>query len=245
MPNDNIIDVDFIENGKEEQKMFTIKQVSELLNETTKTINYWVVKLDDILVVQMVGRERIFTENDVENLRHIQHMVNIEKMDTDQIKLELNKPHTSLIIKQDKPKINKAMIETIANVLSYQIIDKIQQLNKENMNEITTITRELCTTIEENTKDELNKQNEVIETQSKYIKQLEKKMTTLNKGINEQVKISKSIDEKLSQQEEKSIERDIVLTETLKNNMENRKKNQEQDELTKSNKGFFTRLFNK
>jgi hypothetical protein len=150
----NIIDVDFIDTGTSESNYYTIDDISKLLDEEIKIINYWCVKLDDILNINTIGRDKIFSETDLNNLKQVKHLIREKKMDTDQVKKYLNRPETK-VIKRDNNQIPMNMINTIANVIAMQVSNSIAESNKE-----------ICITV--------SKQNE-------YIEQLEKKIDFLSK----------------------------------------------------------------
>lgn len=150
----NIIDVDFINTGTNEPSYYTVEDISKLLNEESKIINYWCVKLDSVLNINTIGRERIFSETDLNNLKQVKHFIREKNMDTDQVKKYLSQPETK-IIKRTENQISMSMINTIANVIAMQVSNSIAESNKE-----------ICITVSK---------------QTEYIEQLEKKIESLSK----------------------------------------------------------------
>ena len=210
MDKENIIDVDFINTGTSEPSYYSTEEVSKILDEEVKTINYWCVKLDSILNINLVGRERIFNDTDLNNLKQIKRLIREEKMDTDQVKQYLSEPETK-IIKRNENQIPMTMISTIANVIATQISNSIAEANKE-----------IAATIK---------------TQSKYIKQLEKKVDVLSKQ-------QETIASKLDSMEQQATTRDTEILDHLHRKLEEREQQFQLQQQSQTKKSFFRRLFN-
>lgn len=222
---ENIIDAEFTEdksikyiNGK--PIYYSTGQVADILCENDSTIRYWCIQFNNILNIKTSGRNRQFTETDIEKLRYIQKLLRKDNFTIKQVQ-EIATEQQLDLIENNKVEQDKFMIQAIAKALTIELDNKFQ-----------LIQDQLNTSLE-------LKLNEAKQKQSKEINQL--KLDLSNK-IEENQKLMESI---IKEQNSKAEKRDIELVNSLKQVQEIAKRQYELHQKENENKGFFKRLFGK
>lgn len=222
---ENIIDAEFTEdksikyiNGK--PIYYSTGQVADILRENDSTIRYWCIQFNNILNIKTSGRNRQFTETDIEKLRYIQKLLRKDNFTIKQVQ-EIATEQQLDLIENNKVEQDKFMIQAIAKALTIELDNKFQ-----------LIQDQLNTSLE-------LKLNEAKQKQSEEINQL--KLDLSNK-IEENQKLMEAI---IKEQNSKAEKRDIELVNSLKQVQEITKRQYELHQKENENKGFFKRLFGK
>lgn len=222
---ENIIDAEFTEdksikyiNGK--PIYYSTGQVADILCENDSTIRYWCIQFNNILNIKTSGRNRQFTETDIEKLRYIQKLLRKDNFTIKQVQ-EIATEQQLDLIGNNKVEKDNFMIQAIAKALTIELDNKFQ-----------LIQDQLNTSLE-------LKLNEAKQKQSEEINQL--KLDLSNK-IEENQKLMEAI---IKEQNSKAEKRDIELVNSLKQVQEITKRQYELHQKENENKGFFKRLFGK
>lgn len=222
---ENIIDAEFTEdksikyiNGK--PIYYSTGQVAGILRENDSTIRYWCIQFNDILNIKTSGRNRQFTETDIEKLRYIQKLLRKDNFTIKQVQ-EIATEQQPDLIENNKVEKDNFMIQAIAKALTIELDNKFQ-----------LIQDQLNTSLE-------LKLNEAKQKQSEEINQL--KLDLSNK-MEENQKLMETI---IKEENSKAEKRDIELVNSLKQVQEITKRQYELHQKENENKGFFKRLFGK
>lgn len=224
----NIIDIEFTEDKsvkfiKGKPLYYKTNDVAELLEENPSTIRFWAECFKDFLNIELSGRNRKFKEVDIEKLRYIKKLLREDNLTINQVKQYCSEEDMSIIeskMKQSEP----IMIQSIASAITMEVatyMDEFKEsLGKQVLQEI---------------QDGLIQQQNSLESFQSDLK--EHIAITIAEEVKSNVESIKGyIDEK----ELQARQRDIDMLETLKKNMEEQKKLNEQ-----KSRGFFGKLFGK
>lgn len=123
-----------------EKKYYTIQEVSQLANIEQERIEYYYMKLNDILDITSVGMYQVYTKEDVENIKVIRKLDLDKNMSMDDIKHHLETHRQEIIIKQED-KIDVSFLDFLAQVMNNQNnkIDNVIQQNQKLVNIIEKI----------------------------------------------------------------------------------------------------------
>lgn len=66
--------------GQVKKLYWSISEVSEMLNESYSTLRYWETEIKELQPKKNEGNTRFYTEKDIEILKQIQYMRDVEKM---------------------------------------------------------------------------------------------------------------------------------------------------------------------
>ena len=104
---EKILDVDFQDVTEEKEKRILIYRTSQVavkLGESESTIRTWCNTFKDFLKIETSGRNRQFTETDIENLRYIKEMIRVQGYSHTKILEMLSKDKEELIEVSQNPK---------------------------------------------------------------------------------------------------------------------------------------------
>lgn len=240
---DNIIDADFtnVEDDmsdkdtktrliRGEPLFYTTTQVSEMVGVEPSTIRFWSKRFENLLDIEVSNKNKQYKKTDVEKLKFIKKLAKEDGLTLQQVEdycsskgFDINEIEQSVVDSS-----NPLAIQTIMAALTVEIDKKLNSFSNELLNKI----------------DEKQK-NGILIQQEMNDKLHETIALTVDEIVSE--KLDKSVSEFKSYVDEKerqATSRDIEMIDMLKNNMEERKKKQEELEAEKK-KSFWGRLWGK
>ncbi|MHB9924615.1 helix-turn-helix domain-containing protein [Clostridium botulinum] len=240
---DNIIDAEFtnveenINNEDTKTRLirgeplfYTTTQVSEMVGVEPSTIRFWSKRFENLLDVEISNKNKQYKKLDVEKLKFIKKLTREDGLTLQQVQdycstkgFDINEIEQSVVDSS-----NPLAIQTIMSALTVEIDKKLNSFSENLLNEI----------------DKRQKSGILIQ-QEMNDKLHETIALTVDEIVSE--KLDKSVSEFKSYVDEKerqATSRDIEMIDMLKNNMEERKKQQEELEAEKK-KSFWGRLFGK
>lgn len=85
---------------KAKKLYYSIGEVENILGETNAIIRYWIDSFKHIKPHRSAGGTRQFTQEDIDNLKIIQHLIRNKGLTVSGAKKELKRKHTELEIRQ-------------------------------------------------------------------------------------------------------------------------------------------------
>lgn len=218
-----IVDVEYTEVNKQSlENYYTIDYVAKQLNVDESKIVFWCNKFNDLLNIQTISMYHVFNNIDVENLKTIKRKNIDEGLSIKEIKEYLNKNNDAIII----PKRNNNEISLI-NIFSEIINLQNKKLDKiiDNQNKIleigneiqSNITSKVDEKISEVVTDKLDEQSQILESKIQHITDENEKQFT---------------------------DKWLKIEEEYKQLSQNRKKQYEEEQENKRNKGFWNKISN-
>ncbi|EPY2277991.1 helix-turn-helix domain-containing protein [Clostridium sporogenes] len=240
---DNIIDAEFtnveenINNEDTKTRLirgeplfFTTMQVSKMVGVEPSTIRFWSKRFENLLDVEISNKNKQYKKSDVEKLKFIKKLTKHDGLTLQQVQdycstkgFDINEIEQSVVDSS-----NPLAIQTIMSALTVEIDKKLNSFSENLLNEI-----------------DKRQKNGVLIQQEMNDKLHETIALTVDEIVSE--KLDKSVSEFKSYVDEKerqATSRDIEMIDMLKNNMEERKKQQEEIEAEKK-KSFWGRLLGK
>lgn len=229
----NPIDVEFEEdtstryiNGK--PIYWNTSQVAEQLGIESSAVRYYCDCFSDFIKVKRSGRNRKFTDKNIEQLKFIKKLLKEDNLTIEQAKEFLSLKDTSKLehkIENEEPLPAKILATMVSKQLSEQLENIKVQIIEEIIGTINT-NFEYQSEIQQQTKVELK--DCIAVTVDEIVTE------TLDNSLKE---FKATLDIK----EQEANKRDIEMLDLLHKNLEARR----QEDLQKQNKGFFSRLFRK
>ena len=222
---------------------YTVLDIANELNEEERTIRYWYKKFEVFFDVDREQRHKIFSEKDLNLMKYIQKLKKEQSKSIEQIEKYLKdysekiKNGTDLVYSEIKiPAINNSNIEMqdimiqFANFISNKIEIESQNIIAQNQKMIREEIQKAVSNL-----TEINHKNiqEITETISNN---LSTSQEALKRELND-------ITQQVRENEQKSMRRDIEMTNLLKENMALRKKEHQEQENRKKKKGFLSKIF--
>ncbi|HDK7176576.1 TPA: MerR family transcriptional regulator [Clostridium botulinum] len=240
---DNIIDAEFtnveenINNEDTKTRLirgeplfFTTMQVSTMVGVEPSTIRFWSKRFENLLDVEISNKNKQYKKSDVEKLKFIKKLTREDGLTLAQVQdycstkgFDINEIEQSVVDSS-----NPLAIQTIMSALTVEIDKKLNSFSENLLNEI-----------------DKRQKNGILIQQEMNDKLHETIALTVDEIVSE--KLDKSVSEFKSYVDEKerqATSRDIEMIDMLKNNMEERKKQQEEIEAEKK-KSFWGRLLGK
>jgi DNA-binding transcriptional MerR regulator len=266
----NIQDVNFEEIGKEEHKnirgrvlYYSTSQVADVLGTSDSKIRYYTSVFDDILHIEISNKQRRYTEKDIEKLKFIIELKNqgmtikqiqeyCEEVDFEnengiQIK-ETNPLSIQTLAKALMEEQHKQMMEfknEVLEAVSIQLNNQISLIKEHNENIKNDIIENVSITVDGVIDDRLG---DLTESQKAQLEEYKRENAELNGIIKDTIKSeidngmitqTESIMEYINVQEKQATEKIDKLLE----NMEERKKQYEEEQLQKEKKKGIFRWF--
>jgi DNA-binding transcriptional MerR regulator len=206
---------------------FKTAEVAEQLSTpeypvSDSTVRFWCTQFKEFLPIETVGRNRMFKDGDIEKLRYIKKLLYSDGLSIQQVKEFLQEVPIEEIenkaLKQNEPLPMQALASALTLEIGVALEEFKEQIRQELINEIKASHKEQI---------ELQKQNqqEIKETIALTIDE------KLDSKFDEKIdKLQSHID----QRELQAKERDQEIIDTLKQEMKERKKLNEQLEQEKS-----------
>ncbi len=248
---------------------YSTSQVSSLLGETDSKIRYYTSVFDDILQIKISNKQRRYTEQDIEKIKFLIELKNegmtikqiqeyCQEVDFDtengiQIK-ETNPLSIQTLARALMEEQHKQMLEfkqEVISTLSIQLENQIKaiQLHQENLK--NELMEQVSVTVDEVVSDRLTElktnQKELLHQNNVELKEFV--ATTMQNEIKENVEtqlndLKSSILTQQEQQEQQAKQRDNEILNSLRQHMEERKKEYE-GAKQQENKSFWQKLFGK
>ncbi|HCL4447295.1 TPA: MerR family transcriptional regulator [Clostridium botulinum] len=232
MKNDkkDVIDVEFQDIKNE--IYITAPQLAKKINDTDKRVRYW-AKADVFgkqLKIEVVNDRKRYKESDIPNFAFIKDLLDNKKFTHEQVRNHISK-HGFKYAEYDAGLINTKDplgFQALASALSLEVEDKLEKFTQD----ITEKNAEqLIKFLEHIAQSNLETKAEIESSVERIVSE------KLDKSVSE---FKSYVDEK----ERQATSRDIEMIDMLKNNMEERKKQQEELEVEKK-KSFWGRLWGK
>ncbi|QDY27219.1 MerR family transcriptional regulator [Clostridium botulinum] len=223
---EDIIDVEF--QDVKNEMYITAPQLAQKMNDTDTRVRYWADTFGDLIGIEKINGRKKYKESDVSKFLFIQDLVDNKKFTHEQIRTYISK-HGFKYAEYDSGLINTKDplgFQALASALSVEVEDKLkkftQDITEKNTEQLAKFMQCIAQTNLE-TKAEIESSVERIVSEK------------LDKSVSE---FKCYVDEK----ERQATSRDTEMIDMLKNNMEERKKQQEELEAEKK-KSFWGRLF--
>lgn len=220
MDKENIFDVEYEDNEREingKPTYYSTSQVSEMIGESDSTIRFWCSKFKSLIQIKTSGRNRKFSESNIEKLKYIKKLLREDKFSIKQI-IELSQEKNISLVKEDITD-EPFMLQALASALSIEMNNKIEQFKED-------VISELSYDIEQNMQKQFQEQKE-------YIKVLESKIDNFTNVIE---KNNTTIIDSI---EQNATARDIDMINKLRDGM-NRG---EDNKVVEKKKGLFRKIF--
>lgn len=226
----NPIDVEFEEdtstryiNGK--PIYWNTSQVAEQLGIESSAVRYYCDCFSDFIKVKRSGRNRKFTDKNIEQLKFIKKLLKEDNLTIEQAKEFLTVKDSDVMqhkIEKEEPLPTTVLANMIGNQISQQLDDmKIQ------------IVEDLIQKMNVNFQYQNEIQQQIKEDLKNYI------AITIDNKLETKFDDFKAT---LDLKEQETTKRDNEILDLLHKNLEARK---QENELQRQNKGFFSRLFRK
>lgn len=249
---------------------YSTSQVASLLNETDSKIRYYTSVFDDILQIKISNKQRRYTEQDIEKIKFLIELKN-EGMTIKQIQEYCQEvdfdTENGIQIKESNPlsiqtlaralmeEQHKQMVEfkqEVISTLSIQLENQMKaiQLNQENLK--NELMEQVSITVDGVIDDRLTElkanQKEILQQNNIELKEFV--ATTIENEIKDNINsqlndLKSSILTQQEQQEQQAKQRDNKILNSLRQHMEERKKEYEESKQQEQNKSFWQRLFGK
>ncbi len=213
---DNYIEAEFSEiDNQEKQEIFSTSEVARRIGETDSALRIWCDKFEDILKIQKSGRNRMFTEENIQELLKIKSLIRDKGYTHDLVIKHYNKTEDEILNELSSPN-DPLAIQTISTLIA-------GELNKG----LTTALNGFM--------EELKQREEVVRKENQ--EQINELKSTIDK-------LTDKIDNQIKYTDERELEAkkryDEVIS-LLKSKMEQRHKENED----KPKKSFLQRLLGK
>lgn len=241
---ENIIDVDYndinndkIKNNNKiingEPLFYTTTQVSEMVGVEPSTIRFWTKRFERLLDIEVSNRNKQYKKSDVEKLKFIKKLAKEDGLTLQQIE------DYAITKGFDMDNIEKNILDS-SNPLAIQTF--IAAMTVEIDKKLNIFSENLLNKINEQNKDQF-KINFTIQ-QEMNDKLQETIALTVDEIVTEKLNTKlKELSITLDAKEQEAKNRDVELLDTLRKGMEDRKRESEIKESQK--KGFWVRLFKK
>lgn len=247
-------------NNSIHAEYYTIDEVAKILKVEDYNIIYWCNKLGDFLKIQSIGMYQIFNEGDIKNLKLIKELNIDKKLSIAEVKEYIIKHNEAIIVKKENNPLELSLLNVMSKIITMQnnkiekLIasqNKILQTNQqiiENQADFKEVFmqyhQELCIDREKQNSElqqiKDNQEREFLnqEEQQKIINEIK---SNINTQLND---LKSSILTQQEQQEQQAKQRDNEILNSLRQHMEERKKEYEEAKK-QENKSFWQRLFGK
>lgn len=84
-----------------EKKFYSIKDVSEFLDEYPSTLRYWETEFEELTPIRTPGGRRLYTPQDIETLKKIQFLIRTRGMHISAAKDQLRKNGKNISTRQE------------------------------------------------------------------------------------------------------------------------------------------------
>jgi DNA-binding transcriptional MerR regulator len=241
--NDKSIDVHFEDINK---KYYTIDEVANILNIEQSTIAYYFEKLNDFLNITSVGMYQLFDNTDIENLKKIKDLEQVNNMSMNEIRKFLTQNKQEVLLrKESNNKVDQSVLnifQTFANAMIEQN-NKIEKMYNTNVQLTETIN--IISNNQKDIKQELQEQRGIHQELLKEYKEKTNEQSTQLILIQKELSITKEENKKVSQKlykQEKNtqtnfnnisqkIDEDITLVKNLREKAENNKVKAQEKEI--------------
>lgn len=170
MEND-FIDVNYTEdkqiNGA--PKYYSTKDVAEKLSESDSTIRYWCNQFENKLNIERSGRDRKFTEHNIEQLRYIQKLLRYEGFTIRQVN-EILEEKIKDLIPNEENKNTQFMLEAISKALTTNIESLLVDI-QDNFNKTIINQNEIINQLKLDLSNKIEESNKLIKEYSTLIQQ--------------------------------------------------------------------------
>lgn len=159
MSNNHIIDVDF-----EENKYYTLEEVSKITELTDGEILFYYKKLNNFLKIQSIGMYQIFSATDIDNLKKVKSLSD-KGMSISEIEKYLKNNQQEVLMNKENEMIDVSFLQFFASILEVQN-NKIEQVININTKLVELINEKFSNTplleqdpkvIQENIENTINK----------------------------------------------------------------------------------------
>jgi len=242
MINDDVIDVDYNENTdlkyiKGKPLYYKTAQVGSQLSESDSTVRFWCECFKDFLPIQTSGRNRMFTDGDIEKLKYIQKLLREDHLTISQVKEYCSEQDTSVIERKIK-KADPIALQSLASALAIEIGTQLEEYKLQIKNELIAEMKEQF-----DEQNKLQNQNKLDIQEFIAITVKNELKENIQTEIKNQTNDIKIIVNNMEQEASRNL---IEREDLLRHNMEERKLQQNQQEVIKQQKkGFFSKLFGK
>jgi DNA-binding transcriptional MerR regulator len=222
-----VIDVDYTEVDTREY--FTLEEASEKIGTDIEKIIFWCNKFDDILKINSIGQYKIFSKEDIRNLKTIKEL-NIDKnMSINEIKQYLNQHSTSIVVRKDD-EFSKSIFNFFSNIVNNQNqkIDKLIEAQNQSLKMFSKLYNEISVDAEEKNKI----LNTILEQQKQSKIEISDKIKTYVEDVGSAVSRNNE-------------ERDVKIINMLNKQMEEKRLMAKIEQEKNKSKGLFSRLFKK
>ena len=212
--NENTMDFNNLNENKQTKEIngkplyYTTSQVAQILDETDSRIRHWSIKFSDVLNVETSGSHRRFSEENINQLRYIKELLQVQKLSIKQAIDFLKEKETNIIekrISENDPIAVKAMATAISmsvkNVLEEVLHDfEVRQERKteDDFESFETIIKEVQSQefdrIQERLKFSIESKMNIVEESLKQIDSNISNNDIEDKIIEEQSKIYNEVE---------------------------------------------------
>ena len=250
--NEKIINIEFDSSGNQllgKEKYYTSEEILNLIDVKYSTLRYWWQTFEDFLDVKQNDNPKRFSEVDLEVLKIVKQSLREQKLSIKQVQEYLSKNidmlRNKVILNFEAQQIMK--VQAFKSIVQNEIKNNVELAMK-------SMSGQMATFVSEQMKiqsQELLSQNEQLlkenlELQSKLQQQTKKEITDM---VSDELKTAQNqfkseignLALQVKESEQKSMKRDIEMSNLLKENMALRKK--EHQEKEKKKKGFFAKIF--
>lgn len=232
-----------------EIKYYNTKDVASELGESESTIRFWCENLKESMDILRSGRNRKFTRENIEQLKFVQDLLRNKEYSVEQVKEFLSKSDTEIVnsARGSEPLTIQALASALMGEMEIRFNNMLEADREKRQQDMVAFAEEMALSQQKLLENTTIKVDEII---SEKVSCIEKSITDLSdidkaneiqKEIAELKLVLKKQSEKQDQDrkeyEKKVEERDLKLTELLKQSLENKE--------DQSKKGFFSRIFGK
>lgn len=234
--NKKIIDANYTEeNGKVHSNTkplyYTTKDVAEILSESEPTIRYWTTYFDKILKIETVGRNRKFTEKNIQDLLYIQTLRREKNLSMEQVLEVFSQGENNILenVSTQDPLILQALASALTQEMSIHLNNQLQDIKTQIIEEVN---------------NQIVKQSNGFNEMNDELRQhiaitIDEKLSEVNQTIS---KVNENIETNINKTKEHDVELVNKLTQKLE---EHKNIYKEQLEQNSNKKGFFSKLWGK
>lgn len=255
-----VIDVNFTE--LDDRDYFTIEEVAQKIDVDMGKIIFWCNKFEDLLKINSIGQFKIFSREDVRNLKTIKELNIDQKMSVSEVRQYLNQHTTAIVVKKEK-ELDLSIFNFFTNIIETQNkklemqnqkMDQLLEIQTKQVKMFAQVYNEISIDALEKNKlmnkiiDEQHKQKNAQEVNQRELKEYVTSTITdtIDNSLNSKLsELAESITEFKSHIDEREMEyqrKNLEEIDRMRNNMENMKKKYEQEQQEQKNKGFFSWL---
>lgn len=246
MSDENFIDVDYENYTNDEVTneingealFYSATQVATLINEDVSTVRYWTKRFDRLLNIEISNKNRRqYKKIDIEKLRFIKKLAREDGLTLQQIEEYATAKGFNIesIEKSVIDSSNPLAIQTFISAMTIEIDKKLNSFAEDLINRINE-QQKMSFIMQQEAHEKL--QETIAVTVDEIVTE---KIDSLDTKLDTSLQEIKSYFES---QEQLAQQRDTELLDKLRKGMEEHRK-QNEKELQKQNKSFFSRLFRK